>query len=271
MRQARGDGRGLAGMAPATLFDGRVWIVRPLLATGRAELRRFLCAERIAWIEDPTNLDRKYERPRIRAALTDAGEGDHGRDALLARAAEAGRERERIAEAAARLVSHHAECPVRGLVRLRADFFGEAEVAAVPAFRALLAVCGGAPQFPDAGRALNLFRDMREGRVRRATLSRTRSEGCRRKSPFPARSGMGATGSRMSATEKVRWSFFPFRHPGGFRSLPSRDHKPCRRRSSRLSVPPNPLQRLSTPFPSSRHGGSSCRPSISPLHGPWLR
>lgn len=173
MRQARGDGRGLAGMAPATLFDGRVWIVRPLLATGRAELRRFLCAERIAWIEDPTNLDRKYERPRIRAALTDAGEGDHGRDALLARAAEAGRERERIAEAAARLVSHHAECPVRGLVRLRADFFGEAEVAAVPAFRALLAVCGGAPQFPDAGRALNLFRDMREGRVRRATLSRT--------------------------------------------------------------------------------------------------
>ncbi|MCO5080507.1 MAG: tRNA lysidine(34) synthetase TilS [Rhizobiaceae bacterium] len=173
MRQARGDGRGLAGMAPATLFDGRVWIVRPLLATGRAELRRFLCAERIAWIEDPANLDRKYERPRIRAALTDAGEGDYGRDALLARAAEAGRGREHIAEAAARLVSRHAERPVRGLVRLRADFFGEAEAAAVPAFRALLAVCGGAPQFPDAGRALNLFRDMREGCVRRATLSRT--------------------------------------------------------------------------------------------------
>ncbi len=173
MRRARGDGRGLAGMATATLFDGRVWIVRPLLATGRAELRRFLRAERIAWVDDPTNLDGKYERPRIRAALMDAGEGARARDGLLVHAAEAADTRQRIAEAAARLVSSHAECPVRGLFRLRPDFFGEAEAEAVTAFRALLAVCGGAAQFPEAGRTLDLFRAAGEGRLRRATLSRT--------------------------------------------------------------------------------------------------
>lgn len=169
----RGETAGLAGMATATLFDGRVWIVRPLLATGRAELRRFLRAERIAWVDDPTNLDGKYERPRIRAALMDAGEGARARDGLLVHAAEAADTRQRIAEAAARLVSSHAECPVRGLFRLRPDFFGEAEAEAVTAFRALLAVCGGAAQFPEAGRTLDLFRAAGEGRLRRANLSRT--------------------------------------------------------------------------------------------------
>ncbi|MEK1854810.1 MAG: tRNA lysidine(34) synthetase TilS [Phyllobacterium sp.] len=73
MRSARvgeeGSDRGLAGMAPATLLDREIWLVRPLLATSRASLRDYLRAKAIAWCDDPSNDDPKYERVRVRKAL----------------------------------------------------------------------------------------------------------------------------------------------------------------------------------------------------------
>ncbi|WP_040592530.1 tRNA lysidine(34) synthetase TilS, partial [Mesorhizobium metallidurans] len=59
MRQARDEGpreegRGLAGMAPATLYDWQTWIVRPLLGTRRAALREILRRANVDWAEDPT-------------------------------------------------------------------------------------------------------------------------------------------------------------------------------------------------------------------------
>ena len=86
MRRARsanasGDGRGLAGMAPATLYEGRVWILRPLLGTSRAALRDFLRSRGLAWFDDPTNVDATYERARVRAMASACGlasDGDGG-------------------------------------------------------------------------------------------------------------------------------------------------------------------------------------------------
>ncbi|QKV20456.1 tRNA lysidine(34) synthetase TilS [Oricola thermophila] len=69
MRQARGAGRGLSGIAPATLYEKRTWFVRPLLTCRRADLRAQLSKEGMSWIEDPSNRDTRFERVRIRMAM----------------------------------------------------------------------------------------------------------------------------------------------------------------------------------------------------------
>lgn len=65
-RNTSGTARGLSGMAPATLFFNQMWVLRPFLKTGKAELREFLIERGQIWIEDPSNQDDKYERVRVR-------------------------------------------------------------------------------------------------------------------------------------------------------------------------------------------------------------
>ncbi|MFN3992573.1 MAG: tRNA lysidine(34) synthetase TilS [Tabrizicola flagellatus] len=59
---------GLSGMRPLWQEAG-VEFRRPLLAAGRAELRDWLRAEGIGWIDDPTNENDRFARTRARKAL----------------------------------------------------------------------------------------------------------------------------------------------------------------------------------------------------------
>ncbi|GBQ27850.1 Ile-tRNA lysidine synthase [Acetobacter estunensis NRIC 0472] len=69
MRQRRGEGLGLAGMARiAELADIR--LVRPLLGVSRMALRATLRRAGVSWCEDPSNANRKAERVRVRQDLT---------------------------------------------------------------------------------------------------------------------------------------------------------------------------------------------------------
>ena len=62
MQLARGSGlRGTGGIAPVR---GRV--IRPLLDVTRAEIEKYLTANRIRWVTDSTNLDDEYTRNRMR-------------------------------------------------------------------------------------------------------------------------------------------------------------------------------------------------------------
>jgi tRNA(Ile)-lysidine synthase len=70
MRQARGPGRGLSGIAPATLYARRTWFVRPLIVLRRADLRAFLKERGQDWVDDPSNFDPRFERVRLRGSLS---------------------------------------------------------------------------------------------------------------------------------------------------------------------------------------------------------
>ncbi|MEM0898542.1 MAG: tRNA lysidine(34) synthetase TilS [Pseudomonadota bacterium] len=72
MRSARNDsgGVGLAGMAPASLYDGRTWFARPFLQHRRVGIREYLLSKATSWIDDPTNDDQNYERSRVRRSFS---------------------------------------------------------------------------------------------------------------------------------------------------------------------------------------------------------
>jgi tRNA(Ile)-lysidine synthase len=92
-RLARGSGlAGLAGMAPVSLIPGahddRIFLLRPLLAVPKSRLIATLRAARIAFSEDPSNLDPRFTRARLRGvmpALAREGLDAHGLSRLAAR------------------------------------------------------------------------------------------------------------------------------------------------------------------------------------------
>ena len=86
LRLARGSGAdGLAAMRPARDWRGIRWL-RPTLDLDRTALRDWLRANRIAWIDDPTNDDPSFDRVRVRRAMGDLAALGLTRDRLAATA-----------------------------------------------------------------------------------------------------------------------------------------------------------------------------------------
>jgi tRNA(Ile)-lysidine synthase len=173
MRQARNEaGRGLAGIAPATLFDGRVWFARPLVAARREALRALLRERNVRWIDDPTNADERQERPRLRKRLA-ADDGEAAIATALNVAAAAAEHRETAGHRAAALIRAGAEAHAPGLLRLRPGFLAAADRdATLYALRILLAIAGGSPHLPDEARSAELTARLASGQTDRAVLSR---------------------------------------------------------------------------------------------------
>jgi tRNA(Ile)-lysidine synthase len=80
------------GPSPAWPEGRGIFLLRPLLEVGRADLRAWLSARGETWLDDPANDDPRYARARARRALSPsplAGEG--GTRALQERGGERGR------------------------------------------------------------------------------------------------------------------------------------------------------------------------------------
>ncbi|MEX0954340.1 MAG: tRNA lysidine(34) synthetase TilS [Rhizobiaceae bacterium] len=167
MRAKRGAGRGDAGIAEATLYNWNTWFARPLLGIPRAALRQALSEAGLSWVDDPSNMDARYERVRVRAALE-----DDAVERLNAEARRAGLERQALGRRAAAMIDRCASAPARGLIRLEPALAADEDRdAAVYALRILLAQAGGQAHLPDHERAAALF-DRLADQNRRATLSR---------------------------------------------------------------------------------------------------
>lgn len=180
VRSSSDDAPGLAGIPPATLFDGRMWVLRPLLGLPRAAIRDFLRERGVGdWIEDPSNTDPRFERVRVRTRLSEEGaavaDPDAGRIAVA---------RYQLACRVADFVDANCLVDVSGLVRMR---FGPDDAAdvTVAALEALIDLCGGAPRPIDRRGKATLAEFMRsfsaDGNGQAISLGRTlirRRGGC---------------------------------------------------------------------------------------------
>ena len=84
MRLGRAAGaNGLAGIPRRRLHDGIVFL-RPCLGLRRADLRAYLDRQGIAWVDDPSNEDPRFDRVRVRQAMPVLETLGIGVDALAA-------------------------------------------------------------------------------------------------------------------------------------------------------------------------------------------
>ncbi|MDP3522953.1 MAG: tRNA lysidine(34) synthetase TilS, partial [Hoeflea sp.] len=145
MRRARSPsgGAGLAGIPRATLFEERMWVLRPLLGLTRAEIRGFLRQARVDWIEDPSNSDARFERVRVRGLLTQSPADAAAPDGVSTAAGRLSLAR-RVAIHIDENCSWNADDMV--LLRWRPE---EDPVLLAAVIEALIELCGGAGRPPD--------------------------------------------------------------------------------------------------------------------------
>ena len=137
MRAKRRSAGGLdTGIADAVLFDRSIWIARPLLASTRGDIRRLLTARGVAWSDDPSNEDMKYERVRTRAAMS----SDVATEELPQPESRAA-----LADAAADWLTEHFTLCAPGLGHIATDGIGISSPVFAFALGRLGAVFGGQP------------------------------------------------------------------------------------------------------------------------------
>ena len=159
MRMARNslEAEMMAVMAPQTLVMGRLWVVRPFLSVQREDIRTFLNAHSLAWIDDPSNEDTHYERVRVRQSLRLRREqvalSEKVHDQILLR--------EGVSLAAASLFDRACRIHGRSVAEIDVGALREDPQAARYLTNVLVSVMGGKPHGP-GGDALRKIRGLVE-------------------------------------------------------------------------------------------------------------
>jgi tRNA(Ile)-lysidine synthase len=177
MRAQRGEGPGLAGIAPATLafndFDlgPSMWFARPLLKARRLDVRGALMKRGVKWIDDPSNANPDFERVSVRQKLARAD----GRmlDELRARQAQWAKSRTALSLRIARIVETFVNEVSPGLLLISPELAHERDhEAAAEAMRICFALAGGSVKMIEFARAQGLLSLLARGEPFRMTASR---------------------------------------------------------------------------------------------------
>jgi tRNA(Ile)-lysidine synthase len=176
MRKERGEGPGLAGIAPATLAFrdyGRapIWFARPFLNESRLELRDKLTRRGIIWIDDPSNANPDFERVRVREKIAAL---DTGTIATLSEEQlNAAHYRHDMSARAGALIRNHVSKAALGLYLIDPGIAQERDIeAAAGALRIVMAFAGGAERMIEEGAARVLLKKIHTGEPFRTTGSR---------------------------------------------------------------------------------------------------
>lgn len=163
-RNDRADMPGLAGMAGAVLYRRRHWILRPFLASDRQQIRDYLTARGVGWIDDPGNSNLRSERIRIRQSFASNGGADIA--ALFA----AGRRREVLSGRAADLLLEHGSVHHGVLGRIRCE--GADAAVLCHLLGTLAAVFGGRSHVPASATMDRLMAFIETGQPGRLSAGR---------------------------------------------------------------------------------------------------
>ena len=166
---------GLAAMAPVRLAmepDGRgVRLLRPLLSVSRDALTATLAHWNQPWIDDPTNRDARYERPRLAAALARLEPEGLSAARLAALSARAAEDRAALDGLCTDLLARCAHPAPAGFVTLDRDALRHAPPAlALRALSRAVNTVSGAPYPPRTDRLERLVHRMLGEDARATTL-----------------------------------------------------------------------------------------------------
>ncbi len=166
MRATRTDSaRSLAGIWPETSWND-VRILRPLLHSRRDALRDYLRERDIAWIDDPSNENRRFERVRVRQDMV-----TDDVVALAARADTAQKAATAVDARARDWLRGSAQIAATGLVTLpRLAFAALADDVAEAALRWVL-MAAGSGRAPERRALLDLLARLRRAGSSRMTLA----------------------------------------------------------------------------------------------------
>lgn len=188
MRQSRSepDALGLAGMAAGVLVDRRAWVLRPFLSLSRSDIRDYLSVRGEGWFDDPSNANTRFERVRVRHALS--GTAPSAADVFAA----AANVRRRSSEHVAGLLGAQVSVCEGGLVaRLEpALAMNMADADSRRAVLSVAAVIGGRQHLPGRETTARLAAFLNAGESGRLTAGRVVFD-CRRSGLYLYREARG--------------------------------------------------------------------------------